>query len=67
MNVQKLKGRMVEKGMNVKTLAEKIGVDRSSLYRKLGNGEKISIGEAQKIKEVLELSREDASAIFFER
>lgn len=64
-NVNKLKGKIVEKGMNVETVAKRIGIERSSLYRKLNNFEKITIGEARKLKDVLELSDEEASAIFF--
>lgn len=64
MDLNKLKGKIVEKGWNVEILAEHIGVDRSSMYRKLNNFEKITIGEAKRIAEVLELSNEDASYIF---
>lgn len=64
MNINKLKGKIVEKGMKVETLAELIGIDRSSMYRKLNNFEKITIGEANKIKAVLNLSNEDATDIF---
>ena len=64
MDLQKLKGKMVEKGMNVETVAESIGVDRSSLYRKLNNFEKITIGEAVKMKGVLGLSDTEAADIF---
>ena len=64
MDLNKLKGKIVEKGWNVETLAEHIGVDRSSMYRKLNNFEKITIGEAKRIAEALELSNEDASYIF---
>lgn len=64
MNMNKLKGKIVEKGMNVELLAASIGVDRSSLYRKLNNGDKITIGEAVKIKNALGLSAEDAVDIF---
>ncbi len=66
MNVLKLKGRMVEKGMTVKSLAEKISVDRATLYRKLNKSESITVGEMQRIKDVLELSRTEASEIFFD-
>jgi plasmid maintenance system antidote protein VapI len=59
-----LKAKMVERGMNVEQLAEAIGVDRSSLYRKLNNFEKITIGEAAKIKEVLQLTDAEAIQIF---
>lgn len=64
MNVNKLRGKMVELGVNVETLAEMIGVDRSSLYRKLNNSEKVTIGEAKRIKAALALTDEEASAIF---
>ena len=64
MDLNKLKGKIVEKGWNVETLAEHIGVDRSSLYRKLNKFEKITIGEAQKIRIALNLSNEEASSIF---
>ena len=64
MDLNKLKGKIVEKGWNVEKLAEYIGVDRSSMYRKLNNFEKITIGEAKKITIALELSNEDASSIF---
>ena len=64
MDLQMLKGKIVEKGMNVETLAEKIGVDRSSLYRKLNNFEKITIGEARKMKAILGLTAKEASQIF---
>lgn len=64
MDLNKLKGKIVEKGWNVEKLAEHIGVDRSSMYRKLNNFEKITIGEAKKIKVALGLSNEEASSIF---
>lgn len=64
MDANKLKGKIVEKGMSVETLAGLIGVNRSSVYRKLNNFEKITIGEAVKLKSALELSDEEASLIF---
>ena len=49
-NVNKLKGLLVEKGLNVEFLAEKIDVDRSTLYRRLTeNGSTFTINEADKI------------------
>lgn len=64
MDLNRLKGKIVEKGWNVEMLAEHIGIDRSSMYRKLNNFEKITIGEANKITSVLDLSNEEASSIF---
>lgn len=64
MNVNKLKGKIAEKGLSVEKLAQQIGVDRSSLYRKLNNAEKITIGEATRMKDVLEMTPEEATLIF---
>ena len=64
MNVNKLKGKIVEREMNVESLADVIGINRSSLYRKLNNAEKITIGEALKMKEALEMSDQEACEIF---
>ena len=64
MNANKLKGLIIANGMNVEQLADAINVDRSSMYRKLNSFEKITIGEAIKIKEVLKMSNEQACEIF---
>ena len=64
MNINKLKGKVVEKGMNIEALSALIGIDRSSLYRKLNNADKITIGEAVKMKDALEMSDDEAYEIF---
>lgn len=65
MNIDRLKGKMVEKGLNVERFAEIIGTNRASLYRKLKEAEKISIGEAIRMKEALGLTATEATEIFF--
>ncbi|MGJ0847473.1 helix-turn-helix domain-containing protein [Tissierella praeacuta] len=65
-NINKLKGKIVEKGLTIEKLAEKIGVDKSTLYRKIGNeGEAFTIKEANLICEILELNGKEATEIFF--
>lgn len=64
MNINMLKGKIAENGINVATLAELIGVDSATLYRKLNNCDKFTIGEALKIKDALSLSNSDACEIF---
>lgn len=66
MNVGKLKGKIVEKGMRVDELAAMIGIDRSTMYRKLATKAPFSVGEARAIKDALELTNEEASSIFFD-
>ena len=65
MKINKLKAKVVEKEMNIEMLAKKLGINQSSLYRKLNNaGEKITIGEAVKIKNILDIKDEEAIDIF---
>lgn len=64
MDVLKLKGKIVANGMNIEKLAEAISVDRSSLYRKLNNADKITIGEAMRMKEALKMTDAEACEIF---
>lgn len=65
-NVNKLKGKIVEKGMNIELLSEKIGLDKSTMYRKLNaKGETFTIKEAKSIISVLELNQDEANSIFF--
>lgn len=65
-NVNKLKGKIVEQGMSVSTLAEAIGVDRATLYRKMSNnGETMLVKDANNIVSALGLSADEAVAIFF--
>lgn len=61
----KLRGKIVEKGLNQVSLAKKTGMDRSTLNRKLKNGETFTIGEASKIAIILELTKDEAMTIFF--
>ena len=64
-DVAKLKGKIVEKGLNQVILAQKAGMDRSTLNRKMKTGEAFTIGEANKIAIILKLTKDEAMAIFF--
>lgn len=65
MNVAMLKKKIGERGINVETLAEKIGIDRSTMYRKLNADISTTVAEAVKIKDALGLTNEEARSIFF--
>lgn len=66
MDVNKLKGKIVEKGLNVETLARRIGIDRSTLYRKLNKqGDTLTVREVNIICKELGLSKDEAMDIFF--
>ncbi|MFG6379466.1 MAG: XRE family transcriptional regulator [Lachnospiraceae bacterium] len=65
-NINKLKGKIVECGMNVEILAEKIGMNKSTLYRKLSSTDDVfTIREADLIARELKLTYSEINAIFF--
>lgn len=65
-NVNKLKGKIVERGLSIPILAEKIGIDKATLYRKIGkNGDTITIHDADMISDELKLTRNEVNDIFF--
>lgn len=65
-NIDKLKGKMVEKRLTVETLSEKMGMHQTTLYRRInGNGLDFTIGEVNKIVASLDLTNEEATEIFF--
>lgn len=66
LNILKLKAAMVERGVNTADLADRIGINRATLYRKIAaQGEGFTIGEAEAITSALHLSAAESTAIFF--
>lgn len=65
-NVDKLRGRMVEYKINADKMAALIGVNRATFYRKLENsGEAFTIREVNVIAKALNLNLDELNAIFF--
>lgn len=65
-NISKLKGKLTEMNMNVSSLGEKMGYDKSAIYRRFQNGgAAMSIDDANQIIKILGLTRDEAIAIFF--
>lgn len=63
--MNKLKARMVEKGMSIADVATAMGIDKSTLYRKLRDPNKLCVGDVRRLASILELNEADAQAIFF--
>ena len=65
-NVNKLKGKMVECGFNIKTLSQETGIKEATMLRRFSSsGEDFSIKEADAIAKALGLNAEEVNAIFF--
>lgn len=66
-NLNKLRGKIVENGLNIADLSKKIGIDKATFYRKLnGNGENFSIREVNSMVRELNMKRNEAMDIFFD-
>lgn len=65
-NVNKLKGKIIERGFNIEAFAKMVGINKSTFYRKLNaNGATFSIKEASLLVELLGITKEEAASIFF--
>lgn len=65
-NIEQLNERILKSGTTKEALADEIGVDRSTLYRRLKNGT-LRIGDVHRMCDVLNLSAEEAISIFLPR
>lgn len=64
-DVSKLKGKIVEHNTTQEELANKIGIDKSTFYRKMKQNGNFSIKEVNLIVSTLNLSKDEAMSIFF--
>ena len=64
-NMDMLKAKMAEMKIGHEALAKRLGIDVSTLYRKMkSDGTNFTVGQMHAIVEVLCLTSEEASAIF---
>lgn len=64
-NYPKLKGLMVERGLEVTKLAAILGISRQAASDKINGKTKITLLDAQTISKALNMTREERDAIFF--
>ena len=66
LNIEKLKEKIYEKGTTVEAVAKAANMDRSPFYRKMQPDNKgFTVGETKAIAVALEMSSDEASAIFY--
>lgn len=64
-NMDVLRGKMAERRVTREEMARLMGMDTSTFYRKMkSEGVSFTVGEMHKIVEVLNLTPDEASAIF---
>lgn len=66
MDVSLLRARMHDNRVSVSEIANHIGMDDSTFYRKLqDNGEKFTVAQVREMAKKLHLSPEETNEIFF--
>lgn len=64
-NTNKVKGRIIELGMNQQDVAEQLGLAQPTLSQKLNNIRAMDLEEAEKLSRILQISNEDFCSYFF--
>lgn len=64
-NMQLLENKMHEKNITVAEMSKCLNINESTWYRKKKRSQSFSIGEAEKICQLLCLSNDEAASIFF--
>lgn len=64
MDANKLKAKMVTNGLTIATTADLMGINKSTLYRKMSGREKLTINDAVLLKDILGLTDLEALDIF---
>lgn len=63
-NILKLRGKMTELGIRQEDLAKVIGIDRSTMSRRMKTGEDFTIGEVKLVVNALHLTIDETLDIF---
>lgn len=65
-NTNRIRGKIVENGLTGAKVANALGIDQSTFYRKISEGGgSFTIIQAQNIAKILNLTPEECNAIFF--
>ena len=64
-NTNKIRGRIMEQGLTIGSLAPLVGVSPSTLGRKIKNNADMTLGEVEAIRDVLKIPPERVMEYFF--
>lgn len=65
MNTNLLRAKIIENGLNYSKIAEKLGINEATLYRKMSGKSDFNRNEIKVIKNELHLSNDEVDIIFF--
>lgn len=64
-NLTLLRNTIDDSGVTIVSIAEKIGISREGLYKKLSGEAEFKASEIEKITSAMRLSKEERDSIFF--
>ena len=64
-NKNKIKARIVEKGLTIGKVAKIMGITPYTLGRKISNKVPMTLGEADRLQEILSISDEEYRSFFY--
>ncbi|MBE7041663.1 MAG: helix-turn-helix transcriptional regulator [Ruminococcaceae bacterium] len=64
-NTNKIRGRIMEQGLTIGSLASIIGISPSTLGRKIKNHADMTLGEVESIRDILKIPPERVVDYFF--
>lgn len=64
-NKNKLKAKITENGLTIEQVAQILGINRATLYRKLAGESEFTRNEIAMLKNSLQISLDEINAIFF--
>lgn len=64
-NMPKLRGKMVELSVSAETLADRMGINVATLYRKFNTPDSFTVKEVRQIAKFLNLTPDEVDTIFF--
>jgi transcriptional regulator with XRE-family HTH domain len=65
MKLNELKAEIVRNGMTIEEFADKVGIERTTLWRRFNNSGNFTLTEITKIADVLNLTKQRIIEIFF--
>ena len=63
----KLKGIMASKDYSIQRLADEIGINYSTMQRKISGKATFDLEEAKKIRDILQMTPEETNLVFLEK
>ena len=66
-DIDALKQEIEDSGMTIKSIPDKLGVNRYTIYNKLNDKTEFTVSEIERLSDILHLTAGQRNAIFFKK